>query len=78
MTAILIAIDIHNNNNSYPEVEILKMLARPKLPQGFVECLYWGHEAIFMCIYIYIYIHILYSMHIRTGRATCCVRIGLL
>lgn len=32
------------------EVEILKLLAKPTQPQGFCECLYWGHEGRYHCM----------------------------
>eukprot|EP00933_Yihiella_yeosuensis_P071680 TRINITY_DN7990_c2_g1_i1.p1 TRINITY_DN7990_c2_g1~~TRINITY_DN7990_c2_g1_i1.p1 ORF type:complete len:383 (+),score=64.27 TRINITY_DN7990_c2_g1_i1:127-1149(+) len=32
------------------EHEVLKELARPVKPQGFAECLWWGHEGRFHCL----------------------------
>jgi serine/threonine protein kinase len=32
------------------EVEILKVLSKNGVPQGFTECLYWGHEGRYHCM----------------------------
>jgi len=55
MTKDVVAVKFEDYSNSHAlqlehEVEILKMLARPKLPQGFVECLYWGHEGRYLAM----------------------------
>jgi serine/threonine protein kinase len=34
------------------EVEVLKILSKPTLPQGFTECFYWGHEGKYHCMVI--------------------------
>lgn len=34
------------------EVEVLKILSKPTLPQGFTECYYWGHEGKYHCMVI--------------------------